>query len=64
MRSLPSPGDRVRVPFGIHMLEGTVVRTADFGIGPLVTVAVDVDGSDEPIPATYDLESVEVPCAA
>jgi hypothetical protein len=64
MRDLPSPGDRVKVPFGIRKLEGKVLRTSDFGIGPLVTVAVEVEGAAEPIVATYDLDVVEVPSAA
>ncbi|WP_433267026.1 hypothetical protein ACQPZF_00350 [Actinosynnema sp. CS-041913] len=64
MERLPSPGDRVRVPFGFHKLEGEVLRTSDFGIGPLVTVAVEVDGADEPVRATYELDAVEVASAA
>jgi hypothetical protein len=64
MRELPNPGDRVRVPFGVHTLEGKVLRTSDFGLGPLVTVAVEVEGADEPIPATYDLDAVEIASAA
>jgi hypothetical protein len=64
MRSLPKPGDRVRVPFGIHTLEGEVLRVSDFGIGPLVQVAVEVDGADEPVLVTYAVERVEPASAA
>ncbi|MBV9847395.1 MAG: hypothetical protein JOZ47_20335 [Kutzneria sp.] len=66
MHKLPNPGDRVRVPFGIgiHILEGEVLRASDFGIGPLVMVAVDVEGSDEPINVTYDLDDVEIASVA
>jgi hypothetical protein len=64
VQHLPKPGDRVRVPFGFHILEGEVLRVSDFGIGPLVLVAVEVDGSDEPIRSSYRLESVEAAPAA
>jgi len=63
MRDLPSPGDRVRVPFGFRTLEGEVLRASDFGIGPFVTVAVEVEGADEPIVTTYSVEDVEVASA-
>jgi hypothetical protein len=64
MQHLPKPGDRVRVPFGFRTLEGNVLRVSDFGIGPTVTVAVEVEGAEEPIVTAYPLTSVEIASAA
>lgn len=64
MRNVPTPGDRVRVPFGLTVLEGEVQRVSTTGIGVRVTVAVEIYGSDEPITTTYPLEAVEVASAA
>ena len=50
MESLPKPGDRVRVPFGTHLLDGEVRRVSTTGT--------------EPIPSTYALADVEMATAA
>ncbi|MFC6088327.1 hypothetical protein [Saccharothrix lopnurensis] len=64
MKKMPKLGERVRVPFGGSMHEGEVVRTSDFGIGPLVFVAVEIEGADEPLQGMYELEYVEPVSAA
>lgn len=53
MRKLPKRGDRVRVPFGLGVQEGVVVRVADLGEKVIITVAVEIEGSDEPILSLY-----------
>lgn len=64
MTTVPEPGDRVRVPFGFHVLEGVVQRVSVSGIGVRVTVEVEIDGADEPIVSTYPLDAVEMATAA
>ena len=61
---LPKPGDRVLVPWGFHILEARVIRVSDFGIGPQITVEIDMDGVDEPMFNTYAADRVEVVPAA
>lgn len=64
MENMPRIGERVRVPFGNRILEGEVLLTRDFGIGPLITVAVEVEGVDEPMRTTYELAEIESATAA
>lgn len=64
MRELPAPGDRVQVPFGLHVLDGVVRRVAETGLGVRITVDVQVDGADAPITSTYPLDAVEAASAA
>lgn len=64
MDKMPGIGERVRVPFGNRILEGEVLLARDFGIGPLVTVAVEIEGADEPMQVTYELTDVETAARA
>ncbi|MFF3571690.1 hypothetical protein [Nocardia jiangxiensis] len=43
------PGDRVRVPFGHRIVEGTVTSVD----GGRIHVALDIDGTDEPVAGLY-----------
>lgn len=51
-------GDIVRVPFGLQDLEATVVRVYESGLGVRVTVAISIDGTDEPFVTTYPADQV------
>jgi hypothetical protein len=44
------PGDRIRVRFGGHLVEGTVVSVRNHQI----QVALDIEGADEPFAGLYD----------
>ncbi|WP_163573884.1 hypothetical protein [Fodinicola feengrottensis] len=57
------PGDRVRVSFASTLVEGMVIR-ADGVTKASVTVAVEIDDTDEPIMIRYEPEQVEVIPAA
>jgi hypothetical protein len=43
------PGDRVRVRFGHRIVEGTVTSVD----GGRIHVALDIDGTDEPVAGLY-----------
>jgi hypothetical protein len=43
------PGARVRVRFGHHTVEGTVTSVE----GGRIHVALDIDGTDEPVAGLY-----------
>jgi hypothetical protein len=64
MQGALKPGERVRVPFGLTVLEGEVRRVSRAGKYVWVLVAVDVDGADEPINSTYQLKDIERAAAA
>jgi hypothetical protein len=40
MRTLPRVGDRVRIPWGLHEVEGEVIAAYDSGKEPMVTTEV------------------------
>jgi primosomal protein N' len=58
--SLPAIGSRVRVPWGRGNVEGEVVETYDSGFGAQVVVAVILEGSDQPLTATFRAGAVEL----
>ncbi len=64
MKKPPRPGERVRVMFVFHPAEGEVMYVSDLGRGPVVTVAVEIEGSDEPIVGAFPLDEVEYVSAA
>jgi hypothetical protein len=57
---LPEIGSRVRVPWGLGTAEGEVVRAYQSGIGGQVVVAAHIEGSDQPLTATFRADSVEL----
>lgn len=44
------PGDRIRVRFGRRLVDGVVTSVR----GGQVHVALDIDGTDEPVSGLYD----------
>jgi hypothetical protein len=50
----------VRVPWGLAIVEGEVVDAYDSGFGKQVIVAVMLEGSDQPLTATFRAEAVEL----
>ena len=60
MSRLPAIGSRVRVPWGRGTVEGEVVDAYDSGFGKQVIVAVTLEGSDQPLTATFRADAVEL----
>ena len=60
MSTLPAIGSRVRVPWGLTTVEGEVVDAYDSGFGKQVIVAVILEGSDQPLTATFRADAVEL----
>lgn len=60
MSRLPKIGTRVRVHWGRTPVEGVVVDAYDSGFGKQVVVAVNLEGVDEPLTATFRAEEVEL----
>jgi hypothetical protein len=58
--TLPAIGSRVRVPWGLGIVEGEVVDAYDSGFGQQVIVAVTLEGSDEPLTVTFRGDAVEL----
>jgi hypothetical protein len=50
----------VRVPWGLATVEGEVVDAYDSGFGKQVIVAVILEGSDQPLTATFRADAVEL----
>ncbi|GLZ42402.1 hypothetical protein [Actinokineospora sp. NBRC 105648] len=57
-------GRRVVVPFGLHDIEGLVVRVSKTGPKVWVTVDLDIEGADEHLVTTYPIEVVRTTSAA
>jgi hypothetical protein len=57
--TLPTIGSRVRVPWGRGTVEGEVVEAYDSGFGAQVVVAVILEGSDQPLTATFRADAAE-----
>jgi primosomal protein N' len=55
----PGVGDRVRVPWGLDEVDGTVVEVYDSGLGPRVVVRVLLEGVDP-----ESAETVTLPLSA
>lgn len=60
MSTLPAIGSRVRVPWGPGTVEGEVVDAYDSGFGRQVIVMVVLEGSDQPLTATFRADAVEL----
>ena len=60
MSALPAIGSHVRVPWGLDTVEGEVVDAYDSGFGQQVIVAVTLEGSDEPLTATFRGDAVDL----
>jgi hypothetical protein len=58
--TLPAIGSRVRVPWGLAIVEGEVVDAYDSGFGKQVIVAVILEGSDQLLTATFRADAVEL----
>jgi hypothetical protein len=58
--TLPPIGSRVRVPWGPGTVEGEVIDTYDSGFGRQVIVMVILEGSDQPLTATFRADAVEL----
>ncbi|WP_253832327.1 hypothetical protein [Actinokineospora globicatena] len=57
-------GSRVTVPFGLHDVEGVVVRIRETGLGVRVTVELVIEGADEHLVTTYPREAITAVSAA
>lgn len=57
MQTLPAFGDRVLVPFGKDKAEADVLEVST--LGGWVTVAIHVEGSDEPLRSVFGLSDIE-----
>ena len=57
-------GSRVSVPFGLHDVEGVVVRVSETGLGVRVTVDLAIEGADEHLVTTYPREAITAVAAA
>jgi hypothetical protein len=53
------PGDRVAVPWGLDVVEGTVVSTHGEGLERRVVVSVDLPDTDEPQLVTFPVRELE-----
>lgn len=60
MSTLPAVGSHVRVQWSFDTVEGEVVDAYDSGFGKRVVVSVTLEGSDEPVTATFRAEAVEL----
>jgi len=58
--TLPPIGSRVRVPWGLGTVAGEVIDTYDSGFGKQVIVMVILEGSDQPLTATFRADAVEL----
>jgi hypothetical protein len=50
----------VRVQWGFNTVDGEVVDAYDSGFGKQVVVSVLLEGSNEPVTATFRAEAVEL----
>ena len=60
MSTLPPVGSHVRVRWGLYTVDGEVIDAYDSGFGKRVVVSVLLEGSDEPLTATFRAEVVEL----
>jgi hypothetical protein len=57
MQTMPAFGDRVLVPFDQDKAEADVLEVSP--LGGWVTVAIHIEGSDEPLRSVFDLADIE-----
>lgn len=57
MQTMPAFGDRVLVPFDKDKAEADVLEVSP--LGRWVTVAIHIEGSDEPLRSVFDLSDIE-----
>jgi hypothetical protein len=57
MQTMPAFGDRVLVPFDKDKAEAYVLDVTP--LGGWVTVAIHIEGSDEPLRSVFDIADIE-----
>ena len=60
MSTLPAVGSHVRVRWGFDIVKGEVVDVYDSGFGKQVVFSVILEGSNEPVTATFCTGAVEL----